>query len=444
MPKRHDTHLKETIACRRFEAALSASLVSQPMHQGADYGTDYLVTVFSPEGELRRRFQTQVKYTPSPANRKSPRELERLWAALDGYHYIDIEPGVAMVRHQLSLEHLSDYTRSIPGTPPVLFVLANQQEFFYFWINDLYECYLRWLPQAARHKGTFTIEITNIRSLDRDLRDSSGSQALMPVHEEYALGEPTFLLKPYFGESFGWLGSWFTPQSVDSFSNLGFSLYVQNVSDRTGRLKAFDVLGFWQYLTSVRATVPYALFAFSRFIGLLIPTPDMVNWAASTVAESKSHFDLPVAFQILAGASTKESTDLGLRAITSRMPIRWWFDFVSTEVGNWMRLLNEYVMGVACFLGCAVVKRRSAEAQRVLIDLLLEFPSNLFPPHLDTANPLVSQIAALLEKELLIEDPSYVELKKVCGIVSGDSPGDAAKKVRIFDADQANEAERSI
>src|SRR5258707_822309 len=109
MPRRHPTHVKETIACRRFEAALTPEMVTQPVHQGADYGTDYFVSVFDAKGELEGRFGTQVKYIPKTYSNEDHdvAVTKRLWTALDGYSFIDNGPRVFIARHQLSLTHLA-------------------------------------------------------------------------------------------------------------------------------------------------------------------------------------------------------------------------------------------------------------------------------------------------------------------------------------------------
>ena len=155
-------------------------------------------------------------------------------------------------------------------------------------------------------------------------------------------------------------------RSVDSYSNLGFSLYVQNIDKRGGRLRSFDVKGFWERLSAIRESLPYALFTFSRFIGLLDPTPQMTRWAETTIQEWQNEFDIPVAFQVLAASETPERGEVCFTAITSRFPMRWWMDFhfLLPKESSESRFINEYLIGVSHFLAQSI--KRSSNLSRLL------------------------------------------------------------------------------
>lgn len=390
---RHPTHTKETIACRRFERAVHEDVILQRIDQGNDYGIDYYANGFDAAGKPARRFNVQVKHL-SPDDVLWLSELKNCGTLRQDCDIVDVDSTWA-ARHKLSLPHVGRYLNPFFSSDPTLYVLANQQDLCYFWVNDIFDYCLRWQPLENHH--TTTWYVTNINLADRILEVEGGHDRVRPFEPEFSKATPIWTLVSRKVDD-RYFGTWCRPKTMESLSNTGLSAYITYVQNNGRDLANFDVSGFWAFLQEDARERPWIFFPLGQFLGLLKPTAEMSAWARETIQRFSSQFDIPAAFRILGAEASSSAATFGKKAIQGRLEgSAFWRDYdrIEDRPHDWQRLTSEYFGALAHFL-FTYTEGGDAEAQDLLFDLFGKHDPSL---HVENAFGLRLQALAR-EKQL--------------------------------------------
>ena len=391
---RHPTHTKETIACRRFERAVHEDVILQRIEQGNDYGIDYYANGFDAAGKPARRFNVQVKHL-SPDDVLWLPKLKNCGTLGQDCNIVDVDR-MSAARHTLSLSHVDRYLNPSFSSDPTLYVLANQQDLFCFWINDAFDYCLRWQPLENRQ--TTTWYVASITLADRVLEFDGGHELVRPFEPEFSNATAIWtLVSRNVGDRY--LGTWCQPKTPESLSNIGLSAYITCVQNNGRDLANFDVPGYWAYLQEDARERPWIFLPLGLFLGLLKPTREMSAWARATIERFSSQFDIPAAFRILAAEESSGASAFGKKAIRARLEgSDFWRDYdrIEDREHDWQRLTSEYFSALAHFL-FAYAENGDEEAQELLFDLF-----GKHDPSLHVANTFGLRLQALArEKHLL-------------------------------------------
>lgn len=420
--KRDLSHLRETVACRAFEYMLDPHLLAHPTRQGLDYGVDYIVSVFGPEGEPDWSFNVQVKYV-NPRSVSKPSTSQK---GIEEYerNFRTIYP-TSIARVRLDKRHLRNYLDRIRTPADTLLVAANENDFFYLWLNDLYDYYLRWLPGVINGDGTLTIILNSIRSL---IRRWDG-RLLRPGEESYALGLETLLLGKVDTKTPGWLGYWCKPGTIDSVQNVALSAYLQTVDPRTKYRFEPDLQGYWNFLAKEKETKVWVRLVLGNYLSLLPATSEMIAWAIKTLRDWNCVWDIPTAFYVLTGSldlrAAREGIDL-LQGIEDTWHDYWrqYFELHKMTDQEDSRFDFEYLRSIAYFLATCVHRHRLVEGQRALVRAFGNFDYSLSIPNV-FANALVS----LVRRRRLLTDKSLKTLLHWCAVSASDPPSKVADAI---------------
>lgn len=366
--------VKEKIASKAFIRALDRNLIAQPLEQGNDFGTDYIVKVFSPEGEYLRRFNVQVKYV-APDHVRHPfwdHDVEWEWSR--GLHTEQL----TLAWIDLRIESLRQFLNpAITGGNATLLFLANEKDFFYVWLNDWWDWYFAFIPRARDAKGTVRVHVGNARCVQRRAGPGTVFSLLEPSRPEWESGRETFSMHGVTLEEEP-IGRFMAPGGVDSLCSLGATLYLQQLYPRLGPPKDFDVAGFWGKLHGELSGRPWTALLFARFVGLLPPTDAMLTWARETIVAWRDWALVPAAFQVLAGAPSPAVWEADLARFHQRVREGYFYvDYlrlVSAGPGASSepalhRAVTEYMIAACWFWERQLLGHRSPVAQELLIEL---------------------------------------------------------------------------
>lgn len=407
------THIKETIACRKFEYALSSNFVSQSFDQGKDYGIDYNIKVFNAEGNCIRGFNAQVKYI---SNKNYIYPENHLYYPLIEYKLQRTKYNYPIhARHRISLSHIKDYLNKDISDNPTLYVLANEFDLFLFWVDDLFNYYLRWLNILNSQSKTVTIYANEIRSYYRYLDLGVGVNFLDPGHRDYWKGKESFLAHGSSVNDRDWISEWCVPGTVDSLSNIGLSIYLQNRLPETNILKNFDVNKFWKFILDESKSKPWIMVLFSKFIGLLEPNINMIRWAENIINEWNAPVNLPVAFQIISNSNEINLVKNIFAILKSKskqhalyIPI---WEILPIPFSYEDRIFIEFYIGTCEFMATLIKKFKFDQAQKLLINLFVQYDYST-----NIENVFGIYLGKLANQKALIINQSYKELLSWCDI----------------------------
>lgn len=413
---RTEQNVKEGIACRAFTNALADGYVAQPAHQGMDFGQDYLVREYGVGGAVRRNFAVQVKYLNDAAVVSPPDTDDTLGPILcseEGLLDQDIqglryrEARYARLRLDLGyLARLNDRRFSHPDT---LYVAANEKDFFFFWVRDLHDVLLRWLPRGDRRSITFPV------SEVRAFRKGRRGHLVMCLHG----------IEPCEGQA-GWLGPGIAPRGVDSYSNLGVSLFIWRLT--SGSDLSFDVDGFWGHISGPRMP-HWAPACFARFLGTLKPSRRMVAWAHRTLREWNDPYHLPVAFQIVAAGAGPREVERLLGSPAFAENKRWLPRLATISRNAPDRLWEETNLAMSKALREFVARGSSRALGRLV---------GLFQAHSyrSASSPFARDLALLAWRDQLPRRTAgFKRLCSVCQVAEGDpSPRRVAEAIESTNA----------
>lgn len=389
----------------------------QKADQGSDYGIDYYATVFDAFGEPVRRFNVQVKYVDST-------NVQSVTSIL-GCEHLVAESGIMCwnimpaARHDLSMKHVDRYLNSSFTTDPTLYALANDRDLFYFWINDVFDYYLRWIGSSDQQ--THSWWVSNIRPSRNAPNPTNGFLLVAP------------------GIADGELGGICRQGSVGSLSNVAFSAYFRHVRTNGLTLAGFDCDGFWNYLKRDGEDRDTRIFLFGRFLGLLKPTSDMVDWSHATLSTFDSQFLVPSALRILASHDDRKSRELVLDWLGKQISgMTWWtvYDRLANRE-DWLRFSCEYMSALSDFLAVNV-ERGHEDAQEMLVALLFHFDYSV-----SFANLFALGLENLAGDGKLIPGPGLENLKGIVNSNTGTKALPLTTAIRSWDSAQRNDYRNS-
>jgi hypothetical protein len=405
MPKRTIGHVHETIADRAFENALNSGLVANPVVQGRDYGIDYRVQSFDNNGTPVGGFDVQVKYVP--ASKTCERSIFGFYRHKLRYN----EP--SYVAHPISLDHLRHYVDHKASPQPVLYVVANEDELFYHWIDDLHEFYLQWLPQATTKSRT--IYFCDIRSFHR--RHPEDIYVVLPSQPFYQESVDTFFLHSLAPRGHEWLSRWLGPRTVDSLTNLACCIYLQNSSPRSRVIQEFRVQEFFDFLLVEERQRPWVFILFSHFLGLTAPTEQMRAWAVQEIRCWKNGLRIPAALQILSRTPDEQQFRAVLESLDEHSLHSDLLDyeelFWGTQYHPRTRFLTDYLWAKASFLIRHLERGTWSDSQERLIRAYLNFAYSF-----EEANVYAVALADALKKRKILPNASYQALLQACALTA--------------------------
>lgn len=368
---RSESSVLEKIGTQAFVAACHPYLVEQEFGQGKDFGTDYVVQIFDRTGKKLSWFKAQVKHAP-PSEIFFPfRTRELVWEWDNG---LPTEP-LKLLPYDLDLEGFHQHLQPNQEPIPTLLFLGNEHDIFYVWLQDLYDYYLKWIRKANRESGSIRVYLTNARGM---LRIVQGGNVRLPLRPNdpgvpafhYDGTQPSLSMNAPPVRS---IDEFCQPGNIDSLCNLGVSMYLQNVRPRSSHLQEFDIEGYWKILEEKIRGGPWIATLFARFLGLLVPTGPMVDWATPILERWECPYRLPAAIQMLAQSPAPAVAKAALKVISDRLESHTWLvrPFVDPHDPSAHRLEVEYYIALSRFLSLRSCSGDD-DALNLLIDVFLE------------------------------------------------------------------------
>ena len=333
----------------------------------------------------------------------------------------------------LSLPHLERYLNPSFSSDPTLYVLANHQKLYYFWVNDVFDYCLRWQPLDQRQSTTWYV--TNINLSDRILQDQHGHELVRSSEPEFENALPLWMLVARNVDDWK-LGTWCRPKTMESLSTTGLSAYI-TYAQSPGGLARFDVSGYWSFLQEEARERPWVFFALGSFLGLLTPTSEMSAWARRTIESFSSQFNIPVAYRILAAEASQDAMAFGKAAVRDRLPnYRWWrdYDSIDDRFHDWQRFTSEYFGALAHFL-MRCIEHGDGDAQDLLFTLFGEQD-----PSIQVENLFGLRLQLLAEERRLLPGESLDTLLRWINLDYSAEPEAIVRGIAEFLSRDAHDA----
>jgi hypothetical protein len=234
----------------------------------------------------------------------------------------------------------------------VLLVACNEFDFMHLWVGDWFRYFFDCYSAGLQGSKTYTVTLNNIMA--------ARPREETPMGYVYARSTD--------GQS---LGLDHVPGSPSSIFSLATSMLATSMH-RNFVTELFDVDMFWRRISEDGHDRPWLPLAFSRFLGQVEPTAEMIAWATATVAAWADRSAIPVALQILSHSWRDPDSVLDLvEARVSRG--RWWeaivklVDFRSDrDLMLEMAQEFEYIAGLGQFLSRAANGGSVRAAKRII------------------------------------------------------------------------------